>query len=140
MEDGAELFVLVLKQEGIGNLELGISGAITEIAAWDKDYNQHNIALTKQEKLVSTAEQWSVSPNPTSGEIRISMVSKTNKTIVFELTDAQGKSILKQLAELQKGNNSFTMNLKKNGNLTTGIYFLKAVGLDEENVKRIMVK
>jgi hypothetical protein len=32
------------------------------------------------------------------------------------------------------------MNLKKNGNITTGIYFLKAIGIDGENVKRIMVK
>jgi hypothetical protein len=31
------------------------------------------------------------------------------------------------------------MNLKQNGNITTGIYFLKAVGLEGENVKRMMV-
>jgi hypothetical protein len=42
---------LVLKQKGIGILELGLSDAINEIAAWDKDLNQHNIILTKQQKL-----------------------------------------------------------------------------------------
>jgi hypothetical protein len=60
--------------------------------------------------------------------------------VSFELRDAQGKTILKQSVELQKGNNNFTINLKKNGNLTTGIYFLKAIGIEGENVKRIMVK
>jgi hypothetical protein len=144
LEDGTELYVLVLKQKGTGNLELGISDAITEIAAWDKDYNQHTIILAKREIITNnsplTTSQWSVSPNPTSGEIKVSIVSKTNKTVSFELTDAQGKAIFKQVVELQKGNNNFTMNLKKNGNITTGIYFLKAVGIEGEIVKRIMVK
>ena len=63
-----------------------------------------------------------------------------NKTVSFELTDAQGKAIFKQVVELQKGNNNFTMNFKENGNITAGIYFLKAVGLEGENVKRMMVK
>jgi hypothetical protein len=30
------------------------------------------------------------------------MISKANKTVSFELTDAQAKSILKQVAEFQK--------------------------------------
>ena len=144
LEDGTELFTLVLTQKGIGNLELAISDAITDIAAWDKDYNQHNIILTKREtindKQETRNESFSVSPNPTSGIIKISITSKINKTVSFELTDAQGKAILKQAAELQKGNNSFILNLKQNGNLTTGIYFLKAVGFEGDNVRRIMVK
>jgi hypothetical protein len=41
---------LVLKQKGIGILELGLSDAITEIAAWDKDLNQHNIILSQKLK------------------------------------------------------------------------------------------
>ena len=87
-------------------MELAISDAITDIAAWDKDYNQHNIILTKREtindKQETRNESFSVSPNPTSGIIKISIASKINKTVSFELTDAQGKAILKQAAELQK--------------------------------------
>ncbi len=144
LDDGAEIFVLVLKQKGTGNLELGISDAITAIEAWDKDYNQHKVILLKREIITNnstlTTSQWSVSPNPTSVEIKVSIASKTNKTASFELTDAQGKTILKQSVELQKGTNNFAMNLKQNGNLTTGVYFLKADGIEGENVKRIMVK
>ena len=136
-----ELFTLVFKQKtntrSTNNLQLTINNSITDIAAWDKDYNQHNIILTKKE---ITNELFSVSPNPTSGNIKVSLVSKINQTVSFELTDAKGKAILKQAIELQKGSNNFTLNLKQNGNLTTGIYFLKAVGFDDENVKRIMVK
>jgi hypothetical protein len=148
LEDGTELFVLVLQstvdRRPSTDLQLTINNSTTEIAAWDKDYNQHNIILAKREIITNnsplTTSQWSVSPNPTSGEIKVSIVSKTNKTVSFELTDAQGKTILKQVVELQKGNNNFAMNLKKNGNITTGIYFLKAVGIEGENMQRIMVK
>ena len=141
LEDGTEILVLVLKQKGTRNLELGISDAITDIAAWDKDYNQHNIVLSQKEKVKTQNldEYFVVSPNPTSGEIKVSLLSKVKKTVSFELTDAQGKAIFKQVVALQKGNNNFTMNLKQNGNITTGIYFLKAVGLEGENVKRMMV-
>jgi hypothetical protein len=148
LEEGTELFTLVLKPvhstSSIDHSPLTITSDITDIEAWDKDFIQHNIILSKQQRTTNflpvTTSQWSVSPNPTSGEIKVSLLSKVNKTVSFELTDAQGKSILKQVVELQKGNNNFTMNLKKNGNITTGIYFLKAVGIEGVDVKRIMVK
>ena len=148
LQDGTELFTLVLRptinSKPLTNVELSLTNDITATEAWDKDLNQRNIVLTKQEIITNnsplTTSQWSVSPNPTSGEIKVSLVSKVNKTISFELTDAQGKAIFKQVVELQKGNNNFTMNLKQNGNITAGIYFLKAVGIEGENVQRMMVK
>ncbi len=146
LEDGTELFTLVLRltvdRRPSTDLQLTITNDIADIAAWDKDFNQHNIILTQKSKVETQNlnDVWSVSPNPTSGLIKVSIVSKVNKTVSFELTDAQGKTILKQTTELQKGNNSFTINLKQNGNITIGVYFLKAVGLEGENVKRIMVK
>jgi hypothetical protein len=148
LEDGTELFTLVLRStvnsKPSTNVELSLTNDITATEAWDKDNNQHHIVLSKREattnNLPLTTSQWSVSPNPTSGAIKVSLVLKTNKTVSFELTNAQGKTMLKQVAELQQGDNSFTMNLKKNGNLTAGIYFLKAIGLEGDNVQRIMVK
>ncbi len=148
LEDGTELFTLVVKHKtnyrSTNDFELAITNAITAIEAWDKDFNQHNIVLTKRETIneqqETRNESFSVSPNPTSGEIKVNIASKINKTVNFELTDAQGKAILKQSVELQKGNNSFTLNLKQNSNITTGVYFLKAVGIEGDNVKRIMIK
>ena len=131
LEDGTALFTLVLRStvnsKPSTNIELALTNDITVTEAWDKDYNQRNIILTKQQKLQTpNTEKWSLSPNPTSGEIKVSMISKTNKTVSFELTDAQGKTILKQVAELQKGNNSFILNLKQNGNLNHRYLFLKS--------------
>ena len=73
--------------------------------------------------------------------IRLKLVwyTKVNRTVNFNLTDAQGKAIFKQTIELQKGNNIFTINLKQNGKITAGTYFFKATGVEGENVKRIIV-
>ena len=146
LEDGTELFILILQsrvdRRPSTDLQLTIDNSITEIAAWDKDFVKHNIILSQKSKVETqnTNDVWSVSPNPTSGEIKVSILSKVNKTVSFELSGAQGKSILKQDVKLQKGNNSFTLNLTQKGNLTTGIYFLHSTGLKGENFKMIMVK
>jgi hypothetical protein len=158
LEEGTELFTLVLKSvnrplsidrsnnDGLSSIDYGLSltDDVTDVEAWDKDFIQHNIILSNRalttNNLPISIEQWNVSPNPTSGEIKVAITSKQNKTVSFELTDAQGKAIYKQAVELKKGSNSFALNLKQNSNITTGIYFLKAVGVEGENVKRIMVK
>ena len=144
LDDGTELFVLVLKQKGIGNWEFGISDAITEVSAWDKDFNHHNIILIKRETIneqpTIRTEYFSVSPNPTTGIIKVDLVAKTNKTIHFELSDVKGRILLQQNFDAIKGNNSIGINLKKNTHLPNGIYFLKANGLEGEDVKKIVVR
>jgi len=156
LEDGSELFTLLLKPkqlrikndelrfgEVINNLQLTINNSITEIEAWDKDNLQHNIVLTKQtiqqEPQTPNTKQWTVSPNPNDGNIVISLTSNTNKTVVFELSNALGKILYKQSFEAVKGNNTYHFNLNKNTKLTSGIYFIKAIGLEGENVKRLVV-
>lgn len=68
------------------------------------------------------------------------MICKTNKTILFELSDAQGRIIFQQSCEAIKGNNTFNMNLKNNTPLPKGIYFLKATGIEGEYVKKLAVE
>ncbi len=148
LEDGTEVFTLVfhptINHKQSSELQLAINSSMTNIEAWDKDYQQHNIILTKQiknsEQGIVGNEFWSVSPNPTSGDIKVAMVCKAAKTIVFELSNAEGKTITQQSFEAIRGNNTININLKKNTHLPTGIYFLKAVGLDGENVKKIIVQ
>ena len=68
------------------------------------------------------------------------MVSKSNKNVVFELANIYGKILLQQSFEVVKGNNIYSIDLNKNNKLPTGIYFLKTIGLEVENVIRVMVK
>ena len=139
LEDGTELFTLVLIQKGIGNLELGISDAITDIAAWDKDFNQHNIILTKREtrndQLETRNDFLSVSPNPTNGEIKVTLIIKVNKKVSFELSNAQGRILYTENFNAVKGKNTFYLNLKKNQHLSSGLYFLKT----DDFVQRLII-
>ncbi|MFY7964005.1 MAG: RagB/SusD family nutrient uptake outer membrane protein [Chitinophagaceae bacterium] len=144
LKDGTDLFILVLRAKGLGtwNWELGISNDITEIAAWDKDFNQHNITLKKREtindKLEIRNESFSVSPNPTSGEVKISIESKLHKVVIIELTDIYGKIILTQAVAVNKGSNTIILNLKQNKNIAAGLYLLHALGLEGETKKLII--
>ena len=68
------------------------------------------------------------------------MICKTNKTILFKLSDAQGRIIFQQSCAAVKGNNTFNINLKKNKALAVGIYFLKATGIEGEGVKKLVLE
>ena len=151
MEDDSEIFTLVLKSKwqvtsgklDINNLQLTVNNSITEIEAWDKDNQQHNIILTKGSTIhspLATSEKWTVSPNPNDGNLVVSLSSNTNKIIVFELTNAFGKTLSSQAVEAVKGNNSFHLNLNKNAKLATGVYFIKVIGQESDHVKKIIVK
>jgi hypothetical protein len=146
LEDGTVVFTLVLKPvyspSSIDHSPLTITNDITDIAAWDKDFKEHNIILSQKLKVETQNlnEIWSVSPNPNSGDIKVNMICKTNKTIHFELSDAQGRTLLQQNFEAVKGNNTINMNLKKNTHLSNGIYFLKAIGLEGEDVKKLIIE
>lgn len=84
--------------------------------------------------------KWTVSPNPTDGNITINTIVQQNKKFVFEVSNAEGKIILRETVELTKGQNKININLKKQSNITAGVYFIKAVGLETNNVKKIMVQ
>ena len=149
LEDGTEIFTLLLKSKSEivngelenKNLKLAISNDITEIEAWDQYYQQHSIILTKKEsiKAKNLNEHFSVSPNPTSGEVVILLTSNSNKKIVFKLTDVAGKTLHIQGVEAIKGNNTYQLNLKKKSHVPSALYFLKANGLEGEDVKRIVI-
>ena len=156
LEEGSEIFTLVLRAkelrisndelrlgEVINNLQLTINNSITEIEAWDKDNQLHNIILTKRENShspLATSEKWTVSPNPNDGNIVVSLSSNSNKTIVFELSNVVGKTLYKQAVEAVKGINNFHLNLNKNTKIASGVYFIKVIGMEGNNEKKIVVK
>ena len=154
LEDGSLLFELVLKlKAGIGNWELGetttdfklmLTSDVTNIEAWDKDFNKHNIELkskVESQNQKVNDESFSVSPNPTTnGIVKINMASKTNKNIVFELTNVYGKTLLQKSFEAVKGDNVYSIDLNKNGKLANGLYFIKAVGLANNSTVKVVLE
>jgi hypothetical protein len=144
LEDGTELFTLVLRSTVYSkpstDLKLSLTNDITDIEAWDKDLSLHNILLTKQQtindKPQTLNESFSVSPNPTNGEVAFNIVSKLNKIIRLDVSNAEGRILYTQNFEVTKGDNIFHMNLRKNQYLLSGLYFLKANGF----TKRLIIK
>jgi hypothetical protein len=72
--------------------------------------------------LVFDSGTFSVFPNPTSGKLTIKGSVSKAATIILEITDVLGKSVLKQSVSLNAGENSHTLNIS---NFQDGMYFLK---------------
>ena len=146
LKDGTLLFNLVLRSivnsKPTTHPKLTLTNDITTIAAWDKDFNQHHILLKidNKEQEIFKEELFTVTPNPTSGIVKLNVLCKSTKAITFELSNIYGTTLLQQGFAATKGSNTFTFNLKANKQLPTGIYLLKAIGLEGEQLKRIIVE
>jgi hypothetical protein len=145
--DGSEIFTLVLRPKNMQckmcDTRFALTNDITEIEGWDKYFNQHNIVLKiniEDQAININRESFSVSPNPTSGEIMISLMSNTAKKVMFELSNTIGKTLYTQCFETIKGKNVYPINLHKHGNLAKGLYFIKAVGLNNNPVVKIIIE
>ncbi len=141
--NGSELFTLVLRLKNFqpANLKIEINSEITEIAAWDKDLIKHIITLRKRfRKLEDNCENFSISPNPTDGEIGINLFTHSQRILTFELSDLQGKKLLQESIQVEQGSSRLTINLNKRVKLPSGLYFLLVNGIDGENVKQLVVK
>ena len=140
MEDGSVIIEMVFIRTGnCTNEQLELNSSITSIEAFDKDYNLHNIILNTSliNSIDIMKETWTVSPNPTTdGSIDVQMNLKKNKTIVFRLSDIRGKVLLLKQVEGIKGADNIIL---KEGNISAGTYFLQIIGLEGEEVKKIMV-
>jgi Dockerin type I domain/Secretion system C-terminal sorting domain len=148
IKDGTELFTLVLRakaltsNEDINNLQLSINNSITDIEAWDNNNLQHNVVLKQMKSknnLPEISNNWTVGPNPSNGNIVVSLQASINKKITFQLCDAQSKALFTQTVEAVAGSNNYKINLNKNGKLPIGVYFIKAIGMEGEDVKKILI-
>jgi len=143
LQDGSILMELVLKPKtDINNESLIISSDITAIEAVDGNFDTHDITLQKaiNSDLIVANETWNLAPNPTEGLITINLLSKDTKTINFILTDITGRTLLTKKADVIKGTNSFKFNLNEQNRIASGIYYLKATGLEADKVKKVVIR
>jgi pimeloyl-ACP methyl ester carboxylesterase len=137
LEDGADLFVLVLRstvdRRPLTDLQLTINNSITDIAAWDKDYKPHNIFLSKRETPQTTnIEQWTIYPNPTKGLVNLYVETLIGKGSIV-ITDLYGKTVKTQ--NLSMGTN--TVNI---ANLSKGMYFVSTITNEGKTTKKLVVE
>ncbi len=146
LEDSTTLIELVFKTSNFSNTDsLAITADITPIEAWDINYQKHPIVLStivKQPISTSTitTESWAIVPNPSDGLLKINLSIKENKDIQFYLTTVEGRLLnLKKVSAL-KGNTTISINLNDHGKLASGIYYLRAVGLDTYDTKKVIIR
>ena len=85
-------------------------------------------------------ENWSVSPNPTTGLTKMTIQAKESKTVQLQLTNSEGKLIYHQKWVAPKGISVVDMNLNQRRSLAKGVYYLQAIGLDCKKTESIMIK
>jgi Secretion system C-terminal sorting domain len=93
----------------------------------------------KQVMPAVLTEVMEINPNPTHGLINVNIASKTLKKVVLVVTDIFGRQVMQKILELGIGNNNMQVNLRQNRFLSAGMYYLKAKGLEDEEVKKVLL-
>ena len=141
LEDGSIIMELVFERlNDCIDEQIDLNSTITSIAAYDKDYYLHGITMNSS--LINVTDLvkdiWTVAPNPsTNGIIHVQMQLKNSKSLLFRLTDINGRVMMTKQSEGIKGNNILTLNPLSQ--LPSGVYYLQAIGLEGDNVKKVIV-
>ena len=137
--------LIFIKKATITSEDITLSSEIASIEAWNAAYKKVNLVKTNGRisgTLINAfyKEIWNVSPNPTNGLVNVNLLLTKEKDIQFELTTQDGKLMMVKKVAIAKGNSSYELNLKQKAKLVAGVYFLKAIGIEGMNTKRIIIK
>ena len=146
LHDGDVLMELVFTKKGtIVNEDVTLTNDIAPVEAWKSNYTKVGIVKTNGKIAGSTVnainvDKWNVVPNPSNGVVKANLSLTQSKDIQFQLTTLEGKVIMTKKVSALKGNSTNTLNLQQQTKLAAGVYYLKAVGIEGENTKRIVIE
>ena len=146
LNNGDLLMELVFTKKGeIMNEDISISNDIAPIEAWKSNYTKVGIVKTNGKIAGSTVnainmDNWNVAPNPSNGVVKTNLSLTQSKDIQFQLTTLEGKVIMTKKVSALKGNSTNTLNLQQQTKLAAGVYYLKAVGIEGETTKWIIIE
>ena len=75
-------------------------------------------------------------PNPVSSELKVEFLAIDNESILVELFDLNGRSVLSQSIEANKGHNQMLLNL---GGLSQGVYLLSILDAKRRLTKQVVI-
>ena len=147
LADGSYIFDIILtKKQNFGKQDLEIANDETISIAYNKNYESVNVVkfsgtiYDKQLPTLSIVEESvDIYPNPTNGEVKVLINTNIDKRVTLMLLDAIGKVVYQKPVSLVKGNNRFQINLTKQANIKSGIYYFKVNGLDAIAIKEILI-
>ena len=146
LSDSSVLFELVFNKKGnLSNESINLTSDITSVSAFNGNYGAVGIvkaggsisdAITPS---IANADSWNVSPNPTKdGLVKVALSLASEKKVLFELTNLEGKLLLQQANNFPIGNSSMVLDLQRQVRLSPGVYYLKAKGIDGVSTKQVL--
>jgi hypothetical protein len=143
LSDDVVLMELVFDKTGEFTREdIQLVNTIATIEAWDKNYRKHNVIKGRGRILNNTkpgAPGWTVSPNPTSGQVVVNLTLQKAQSVELYLTTADGRVLKNWKQTFTAGTSAWPLDLKSGGYLPVGMYWMKMPGVDAV-VRKIVVE
>jgi hypothetical protein len=134
---------LVFEKTGeFSSEDIQLVNTIAHIEAWDKNYRKHNIVKGRGRIMNNTkpgVPGWTVSPNPTRGQVVVNITLQRAQSVELYLTTADGRILKTWKQNFNAGSSAWSLDLRKGGYLPAGMYWLKLPGVDNV-VRKIVVE
>jgi hypothetical protein len=143
LSDYAVLMELVFEKTGeFSSEDIQLVNTIAPIEAWDKNYRKHNIIKGRGSIFNSTkpgTPGWTVSPNPSTGNVVVSLTLQKAQSVELFLSSADGRVLKSWKQSFAAGITAWPLDLKSGGYLPAGMYWLKMPEVDGV-VRKIVVE
>jgi hypothetical protein len=147
LADGSYLFDIILsKKQDFGKEDVLINNENIAALAFNKNYETVGVVkitgaiinkpLTQS---VLVQETMDVYPNPTKGDVKVSINTNIDKRVSLMLFDVNGKVVYQKPVSVVSGNNQFQLHLAKQASIKSGVYYFKVNGLDAIAMKEILI-
>ncbi len=125
--------------------DITVSSAITDAQAWDGNLQPHTVEKTGGKIIAGapnapvTTESFTVTPNPTTGTIQLTLHLKEHKKIGISLVDASGKTVFIRNLNGSTGTSTITLNIKDQQPVPAGVYSIHLTGMDAVNRQQLLM-
>lgn len=148
LNDGSVLFNLILhKKKSVKVDDIVLTSDLTKVEAIDG--NMELVPLTKKKcKIVdnsagataNTHETWDILPSYTNmGNLMIKTFTNDPKNVTIQVYDKSEQLIFESVRSLSGGDGFIYANLRSKMHLEQGVYYVKLVGMDDEDSKAFFV-
>ncbi|MES2777419.1 MAG: T9SS type A sorting domain-containing protein [Bacteroidota bacterium] len=147
LTDGSAIFDIVLqKKRSISKEDIVIMTGYTPAKAFNRSYEPYAISKTDGvvlEKMPTISlvqsESIHVTPNPSSGRVQVTVLSKTSKRVTLIITDMSGRVVIQKDIDLNIGTNVIPLDLNARARMVAGMYYLRAIGLEYTKAKELVI-
>lgn len=147
LADGTTILELVLTKRNGGEAALPvlqISSSHTPIEAWDGQYALHSILLkttsATTEPEAAAVESYSLSPNPTGGDVFLALQLAHSKTVRVTVSNAAGQKVRTMTFNAPQGRSTYPLSLRGTQGVAAGMYYVEVEGMDNRSVKKLVIR